>query len=154
MGLSVPPWWVAVGLILVSLIILLHVSSHIPFTASKAPQVQGLAQPRSDYCGLGPLARFLTTHVDWQQFAALAHGAEGCVQHLQLYGELLNALVPYIVAPPTDVLNVRRRPVPLDESGDCMDQRWSRLFTGARRTQRLQVTSHASLDRASAWCLP
>ena len=94
----------------------------------------------TDYCQLHTITAFLN-QMDWEAFRPLAQDPKpaDCLYRMRLYSKFLDALVPYMIAPPVGVTLNATRPVPLDESGDCSNPRWGRLFTGAYRPKRLQV---------------
>ena len=96
---------------------------------------------KTDHCELRTLSHFLETKIAWHRFKSLARRGSilQCHDRMQLYGQFLNSLNAYLLAPRNDTqLTVTRRPVSLD-FGDCTQLRWSRLFTGKRRKKRLKV---------------
>uniref|UniRef100_A0A7S4CWQ3 Glycosyltransferase family 92 protein n=1 Tax=Eutreptiella gymnastica TaxID=73025 RepID=A0A7S4CWQ3_9EUGL len=133
-----PPWRIIMGLIIGSWMLV----GHLPSRRSPPNPERGARATNShvsDYCRLRTLTTYLHQDVNWPRFKPLTETSLDCPRRMHLYGEFLDALVPYITSYPKESPAVRQRPIPLYRSGNCAHARWKKIFTGAQRAQRLQV---------------
>eukprot|EP00668_Euglena_longa_P031474 GGOE01040683.1.p1 GENE.GGOE01040683.1~~GGOE01040683.1.p1 ORF type:complete len:490 (-),score=142.02 GGOE01040683.1:55-1524(-) len=128
--------WLLLAYVILGILPLLLLPQLVPHQTFQSRRYAPFGQRQG--CSLDLLAGHLNA-IDWGRFRELASRSATCPQRLELYGEFLHTLLPYVAAEPHPPFVVQQRPVPLKATLNCADPRWSTILTGIARERPLQV---------------